>query len=178
MNIKTIACGLTHSGCVLSDGSVYQWGTCGDYAKLKEAKNGRELLSKAICQQPTKVSFRNHRELVQQSQPGGISQRKRSTQPDPTDGVGDIYASPLIKDLRMGEQFSIALSIKGYVYTWGMNEKGQLGLGNENPMYEPVQVPSVGPRQTVRPITKISCGLKHCLVLTSNDKLFAWGSNL
>ena len=30
----------------------------------------------------------------------------------------------------------------------------------------------------MRPVTKISCGLKHCLVLTSNDKLFAWGSNL
>lgn len=27
-------------------------------------------------------------------------------------------------------------------------------------------------------MTKIACGLKHCLVLTSNDKLFAWGSNL
>jgi alpha-tubulin suppressor-like RCC1 family protein len=38
----------------------------------------------------------------------------------------------------MGEQFSMALSMKGYVYTWGMNDKGQLGLGNESPAYEPV----------------------------------------
>ena len=60
--------------------------------------------------------------------------------------MGDIYASPLIKDLRMGEQFSIALSIKGYVYTWGMNDKGQLGAGNESPAQEPVQVQSIGPR--------------------------------
>ena len=36
VGITTIACGLMHSGCVLTDGSVYQWGTCGDYAKLKE----------------------------------------------------------------------------------------------------------------------------------------------
>jgi alpha-tubulin suppressor-like RCC1 family protein len=28
--IKTIACGLTHSGCVLDDGSVYIWGIAGD----------------------------------------------------------------------------------------------------------------------------------------------------
>ena len=28
--IKTIACGLSHSGCVLEDGSVYLWGIVGD----------------------------------------------------------------------------------------------------------------------------------------------------
>jgi hypothetical protein len=28
--LKTIACGLSHSGCVLEDGSVYLWGITGD----------------------------------------------------------------------------------------------------------------------------------------------------
>ena len=28
--IKTIACGLSHSGCVLDDGSVYIWGIFGN----------------------------------------------------------------------------------------------------------------------------------------------------
>jgi alpha-tubulin suppressor-like RCC1 family protein len=41
----------------------------------------------------------------------------------------------------MGEQFTIALSSRGYVYTWGMNDKGQLGLGIDSPSYEPMQVP-------------------------------------
>mmetsp|Transcript_640 Transcript_640/g.740 ORF Transcript_640/g.740 Transcript_640/m.740 type:complete len:110 (-) Transcript_640:1056-1385(-) len=31
IGIKTVACGLIHSGCVLNDGSVYVWGTSGDY---------------------------------------------------------------------------------------------------------------------------------------------------
>lgn len=30
IGIKTVACGLTHSGCVLEDGSVYLWGMNGD----------------------------------------------------------------------------------------------------------------------------------------------------
>jgi mitogen-activated protein kinase kinase kinase 9 len=34
VGIRQIACGLMHSGCILSDGSVYQWGTCGDYQYL------------------------------------------------------------------------------------------------------------------------------------------------
>jgi len=38
----------------------------------------------------------------------------------------------------MGEQFTIARSSRGYVYTWGMNEKGQLGIGIDTPAFEPV----------------------------------------
>jgi alpha-tubulin suppressor-like RCC1 family protein len=30
VNIKTITCGLSHSGCVLDDGAVYLWGISGD----------------------------------------------------------------------------------------------------------------------------------------------------
>ena len=77
----------------------------------------------------------------------------------------------------MGEQFTVALSSRGYIYAWGMNDQGQLGIGNENSMYEPTQLPSIGPKHQVRPVTKLGCGLKHVLVLTANDKLYAWGSN-
>lgn len=52
VGIRTIACGLMHSGCVLNDGSVYQWGTCGDYMAAREIKNietSRDLLMAAIC---------------------------------------------------------------------------------------------------------------------------------
>lgn len=45
---------------------------------------------------------------------------------------------PVIVDIKMGEQFTVALSLRGYVYSWGMNEKGQLGIGNDTPVYEPV----------------------------------------
>ena len=27
-------------------------------------------------------------------------------------------------EIKMGEYFSIAMSARGYVYTWGMNDKG------------------------------------------------------
>lgn len=161
VGIKTIACGLMHSGCVLTDGTVYQWGTCGDYQSIDHTqKNAREFLQKAICQYPTKVSFRGCQEQVaQQSSSGGLSARRKSTNEE---------GAPLIVDIKMGEQFTIALSQRGYVYTWGMNDKGQLGIGNECPAFEPVQVPQIGPtpKHTIKPVGKISCGLKHCLVMT------------
>jgi alpha-tubulin suppressor-like RCC1 family protein len=80
----------------------------------------------------------------------------------------------------MGEQFTIVLSQRGYVYTWGMNDKGQLGIGNQTPVFEPVQVSQIGPtsKHSIEPITKVSCGLKHCIVMTKNCELYAWGSNL
>lgn len=43
----------------------------------------------------------------------------------------------IIEDLKLGEQFSMALTSKGQVYTWGLNDKGQLGQGNEQPTSEP-----------------------------------------
>ena len=89
-------------------------------------------------------------------------------------------SNPSIIDLKMGEQFSIALSSRGYVYTWGLNDQGQLGLGNLVSQFDPVQIPSIGPtaQNTISPVNKIGCGLKHCLVLNKNYQLFSWGSNL
>jgi alpha-tubulin suppressor-like RCC1 family protein len=66
----------------------------------------------------------------------------------------------------------MALSSKGLVYTWGQNDKGQLGLGNEMPTCEPSAVTSI-----IKPITKIDCGLKHCIALTKDYSLYVWGSN-
>lgn len=54
IGIKTVACGLTHSGCVLEDGSVYIWGMSGDMLTLKE-QSERILLKK-----PTRINFKSN----------------------------------------------------------------------------------------------------------------------
>lgn len=92
VGIKTIACGLIHSGCVLNDGSVYQWGTCGDYQYISKDNKMKE---KSICQYPTKVIFRNCVESSSSINQGGISARKPSIQEDD----GQIA----IADIKMGE---------------------------------------------------------------------------
>ena len=68
----------------------------------------------------------------------------------------------------MGEYCTIALSARGYVYSWGMNDKGQCGIGSENNIVvDPVAVSSS--KSTLsKVVTKIACGLKHCLVLTKD----------
>lgn len=77
----------------------------------------------------------------------------------------------------MGEYFTIAMSTRGYVYTWGMNDKGQLGINSDAPYsFEPVAVSSAKGTLS-KAVQKIDCGLKHCLVLTKDYQLYSWGSN-
>ena len=77
----------------------------------------------------------------------------------------------------MGEYFTIAMSMRGYVYTWGMNDKGQLGINSDIPYsFEPVAVSSS--KSTLsKAVQRIDCGLKHCIVLTKDFQLYSWGSN-
>jgi len=99
---------------------------------------------------PTKVSFKS-------SDSGSLSHRRRSTASLEESGV-------FVEDIRLGEQFSMALSNKGQVFTWGLNDKGQLGIGNEASTYEPVLVSSLAGKV----VSRIECGLKHCVALTKD----------
>ena len=69
------------------------------------------------------------------------------------------------------------MSTRGYVYTFGMNDKGQLGINQDVPYsFEPVAVSSS--KSTLsKAVQKIDCGLKHCIVLTKDYQLYSWGSN-
>jgi len=58
----------------------------------------------------------------------------------------------------------MALSNKGQVFTWGLNDKGQLGIGNEQSTYEPYLVSSL----VGKVVSRIECGLKHCVALTKD----------
>ena len=59
------------------------------------------------------------------------------------------------------------------MFTWGQNDKGQLGLGTDTPTCEPALVSGL-----TKVVSKIDCGLKHCVALTKDYQLFVWGSNL
>ena len=71
IGIKTIACGLSHSGLVLSDGAVYLWGITGDIQYSKE------FMERCLMKKPTRISFRGA------NASGDVSHRRRSnTQED------------------------------------------------------------------------------------------------
>lgn len=102
VGIKTIACGLSHSGCVLTDGTVFLWGITGDIQFSKE------FMDKCLLKRPTKISFRSQGS----ESSGSLSHRRRSN-------VNLDDSVVMIEDLKLGEQFSLALSNKGQVFSWG-----------------------------------------------------------
>lgn len=72
-----------------------------------------------------------------------------------------------------GLDFVIVLTEDGEMYTWGSNDFGQLGLGEE---YSNVEVPKLltVPNDTDK-VTEAACGKWHALVLTKSGKVYAWG---
>lgn len=63
---------------------------------------------------------------------------------------------------------------QGRCWTWGRNEKGQLGLGDLAQRNQPVVVPGLGTRVAISG----SCGKHHTVVAFESGESFAWGSNL
>jgi alpha-tubulin suppressor-like RCC1 family protein len=72
---------------------------------------------------------------------------------------------------------SMALTECGHVYSWGSNECGQLGIGNTVNSNEPKFVAVIDENKCNVFIEKISCGLDHSLLLSSDGNIYAFGRN-
>ena len=56
VNIKTIACGLSHSAAVVNEGTVYMWGLTGE---VSGKANQEKLLDACLYKKPKVISFRH-----------------------------------------------------------------------------------------------------------------------
>lgn len=117
LDIKRIGCGMNHSGCLTEDGQVLTWGVCGDVSFSKMMKE------ECLLKLPTKISFAKSDSAL------SSSRRSKSK-------TFDV----VIEDIKLGENFTVALSNTGQVYSWGSNEFGQLGLGDDQPISQPALV--------------------------------------
>lgn len=164
LEITTIACGLSHSGLVTGDGQVWLWGLTGNLYNQSE-----KLMEHFLFQKPKQISFKH----LFEREPG--SNRRKSTSESQEFNKAH---PPVIEDLHLGEYFSLAQSKRGYVYSWGANDQGQLGIVADC-FYsiEPVAVTS-SKNTLSKAVSAVSCGMKHAMALTKDNQLYAWGSNL
>jgi alpha-tubulin suppressor-like RCC1 family protein len=95
MEVKTIACGLSHSGLVTADGQVFIWGLSGNLMGHSE-----KLLEHFLHRTPKLVSFKH----LFEREPG-INRRKSTTEQQTE--VSKAHP-PSIEDLHLGEYFSLA----------------------------------------------------------------------
>lgn len=80
-----------------------------------------------------------------------------------------------IIDISAGENYSLALSENGVVYSFGLDTNGRLGNGTEGNVNKPTRV--VDANGFVNgTVVKIETGLTHALILTEDGTVYSFGN--
>jgi alpha-tubulin suppressor-like RCC1 family protein len=89
-----------------------------------------------------------------------------------TDVPIQVPALSHVVAIAAGQQFSVAVTDAGEVYTWGYNGSGQLGIGSRE--YE-----NATPQRVtgVSSVTAVAAFASHVVALTRDGAAWAWGYN-
>jgi alpha-tubulin suppressor-like RCC1 family protein len=81
-----------------------------------------------------------------------------------------------VKDIKIGDRMLLALTHAGEVYSWGLNNYGQLGhqIAGEYNCLKPAVINALVGKQVI----DISCCKYYCLALTQNGVVYEWGRNI
>ena len=83
-----------------------------------------------------------------------------------------IRTLPTIKHISCGLYFTACIDFDGFLYTFGDNTYGQLGVGTKIVKYNTPQKV-----QDIPKIKSVSCGGQHTLIITNDSKLWSVGKN-
>lgn len=72
-----------------------------------------------------------------------------------------------------GSRNTLAIDSEGQVWSWGWNDRGTLGHGHRKKEAKPRRVAAL---KDVR-ITQVALGGWHCLALSKEGQVYAWGGN-
>ncbi|KAL0213858.1 hypothetical protein P9112_006042 [Eukaryota sp. TZLM1-RC] len=75
-----------------------------------------------------------------------------------------------VKSISVGDRNALLCTYSGEVYSWGLNDEGQVLFDGVDSIRFPIKLP-------IHDIFTISAGNRHCLALSSEGKLYGWGCN-
>ncbi|BDR53392.1 hypothetical protein KIM372_12990 [Bombiscardovia nodaiensis] len=87
------------------------------------------------------------------------------------------HAPRFVKVSGSRGQFSLGIGMDRYLYAWGLNDVGQLGIGTAGDYYytTPLRIPITMPSNMA--FTDISAGVYHGLAADSQGHIYSWGDN-
>ncbi|CAN9497541.1 unnamed protein product [Ophioblennius macclurei] len=168
------------------DGELFAWGHNG-YSQLGNGTTNQgvapllvsaNLLNKKV----TEVACGSHHSMALTDSGevyawgynncGQVGSGSTANQPTPR-RVSSCLQNKVAVSIVCGQTSSLAVVNNGEVYGWGYNGNGQLGLGNNGNQLTPCRLAAL---QGVC-VQQIVSGYAHCLALTDEGLLYAWGSN-
>lgn len=94
-----------------------------------------------------------------------------------TDTTNDIFTYVFLQvvdgvkvDIQEGQDFTVALRSDGNVWSYGKNDKGQLGIGSTDSKNIPTQI------KILQNIEQIAVGYSHSLALSKTGEIYSWGA--
>jgi Alpha-tubulin suppressor and related RCC1 domain-containing proteins len=175
--IVSIDAGAEHTIALDEDGNVWEWGEDIFYPRLV---NGLSNIVKIAAGSWHSIALKNDGTVWSwgynwsgqlgigfEEHPDKINEKGEFITAVQVLGLTDII------DIDCGSEHSLALRNDGTLWSWGNNDKGQLGIGTiKINKYYPVQV------QNISDVDFFATGEYFNFASTNNGTVFAWGDNL
>ncbi|KAL1116682.1 hypothetical protein AAG570_005154 [Ranatra chinensis] len=178
--IVQAAAGTAHAVVLTSNGKVYSWGLneCGECGTDRrviahfapcEVWFGHATITGSPMTENSHSSYSPHFQHQQLRQPSGRI------------GINE-QPSVVITAIACGASHSAAITSNGQVYSWGRNDRGQLGTGDREHRWRPSLVAELNDRVALG----VACGSLHTAVILDRQERVAkkgsgvvniWGDN-
>jgi len=79
-----------------------------------------------------------------------------------------IQGIPLIQQLASGDHYTLALTDYNEVFSWGINQYGQLGNGSTNTSLEPIKI--------LENVDQITAANTHAMAIMLDGTVMSWGN--
>lgn len=179
---SAVACGSSHALGIKTDGSLWSWGL------NSKGQLGDDSLKNRLEPSPIAVGSKWLKIAASYANSAGIkddnslwawgSNDSKQLGDIPDNKKPNLMGNPSWKWIYVaagGESetkgFFAAIKKDSTLWMWGINDKGQLGTGDNNNAKEPIQI------GTDKDWASVYCGYSFTIAIKKDGSLYAWGNN-